>query len=181
MPTVATKNGGPVDIMSTLHHGLLVDPTNSTEIAAALIKILTHPETWDEMSRNGARPWLWVAFLRSQLLARSQETPLMHRVLLGFSAKAIADLLQVVLRQKHTWCKHGQHAIHEGKIGSLLCCPAADPTHSCISARRRGQHHGILVAEPLQALPGAAGGREALPAQLQGAAWGHRSSTAFMF
>ena len=53
MPTVATKNGGPVDIMSTLHHGLLVDPTNSSEIAAALIKILTQPETWDEMSRSG--------------------------------------------------------------------------------------------------------------------------------
>lgn len=54
VPTVATKNGGPVDIMSTLHHGLLVDPTNSSEISAALIRILTHPETWDEMSRNGA-------------------------------------------------------------------------------------------------------------------------------
>ena len=44
VPTVATKNGGPVDIMATLHHGLLVDPTNSKQIADALIKILTNSE-----------------------------------------------------------------------------------------------------------------------------------------
>ena len=62
MPTVATKNGGPVDIMATLHHGLLVDPTNSKQIAKALLEILTNPQTWDEMSRNGAPllpPPLW--------------------------------------------------------------------------------------------------------------------------
>ena len=53
VPTVATKNGGPVDIMATLHHGLLVDPTNSKQIADALLKILTNPEVWDEMSHNG--------------------------------------------------------------------------------------------------------------------------------
>ena len=56
MPTVATKNGGPVDIMATLHHGLLVDPTNSKQIADALIKILTNAEVWDEMSHNGEPP-----------------------------------------------------------------------------------------------------------------------------
>ncbi len=53
MPTVATKNGGPVDIMATLHHGLLVDPTNSKQIADALIRILTNSQVWDEMSQNG--------------------------------------------------------------------------------------------------------------------------------
>ena len=42
-----------MDIMATLHHGLLVDPTNSRQIADALIKILTNSEVWDEMSHNG--------------------------------------------------------------------------------------------------------------------------------
>lgn len=56
MPTVATKNGGPVDIMATLHHGLLVDPTNSRQIGDALLKILTNPAVWDEMSHNGPPP-----------------------------------------------------------------------------------------------------------------------------
>lgn len=41
--------------MATLHHGLLVDPTNSKQIADALIKILTNSEVWDEMSQNGER------------------------------------------------------------------------------------------------------------------------------
>ena len=58
MPTVATKNGGPVDILSTLHHGLLVDPTNAKDIASALIRILTNPELWDKMSRSGVGPCL---------------------------------------------------------------------------------------------------------------------------
>jgi glycosyltransferase involved in cell wall biosynthesis len=44
VPTVATKNGGPVDIMDTLHHGVTVDPTNSAAIADALLKILTNPQ-----------------------------------------------------------------------------------------------------------------------------------------
>lgn len=53
VPTVATKNGGPVDIMKTLHHGVTVDPTNGRELGNALLEILTHPATWQEMSRNG--------------------------------------------------------------------------------------------------------------------------------
>jgi sucrose-phosphate synthase len=53
VPTVATKNGGPVDIMKTLHHGVTVDPTNERELGNALLEILTHPATWQEMSRNG--------------------------------------------------------------------------------------------------------------------------------
>lgn len=44
MPTVATKNGGPVDIMHTLHHGMVVDPTDSEAIAQALLRILTDPQ-----------------------------------------------------------------------------------------------------------------------------------------
>ena len=53
MPTVATKNGGPTDIMATLHHGLLVDPGNAADIANACFRILTSPSTWDQMSHNG--------------------------------------------------------------------------------------------------------------------------------
>ena len=55
MPTVATRNGGPVDIMKTLHHGVVVDPTDEKAVAEALLDILTHPTKWEEMSKNGAR------------------------------------------------------------------------------------------------------------------------------
>ena len=53
VPCVATRNGGPVDIMATLNHGLLVDPTNPAAISEALLSILTRPATWDAMSRAG--------------------------------------------------------------------------------------------------------------------------------
>ncbi len=54
VPTVATRNGGPVDIMKTLHHGVVVDPTDEKAVAEALLDILTHPTKWEEMSKNGA-------------------------------------------------------------------------------------------------------------------------------
>ena len=53
VPTVATCNGGPVDIMKTLHHGVVVDPTNPDAIAAELVRIVTTPELWDSMSNAG--------------------------------------------------------------------------------------------------------------------------------
>lgn len=55
MPTVATRNGGPVDIMKTLHHGVVVDPTDEAAVAQALLNILTDRPKWETMSKNGAR------------------------------------------------------------------------------------------------------------------------------
>ena len=53
VPCVATKHGGPVDILATLHHGLLVEPTDAKAVGDALLKILTTPSLWDSMARNG--------------------------------------------------------------------------------------------------------------------------------
>lgn len=53
VPIVATKNGGPVDIINTLNNGILVDPTNIQEISDALMNILTQKTTWDYYSKNG--------------------------------------------------------------------------------------------------------------------------------
>ena len=53
VPCVATKHGGPVDILGTLHHGLLVEPTDAKAVGDALLKILTTPSLWDSMAKNG--------------------------------------------------------------------------------------------------------------------------------
>ena len=53
VPCVATKHGGPVDILATLHHGLLVEPTDARAIGDALLRILTTPSLWDQMARSG--------------------------------------------------------------------------------------------------------------------------------
>ncbi|KAH7365758.1 hypothetical protein KP509_18G044300 [Ceratopteris richardii] len=53
IPTVATKNGGPVDIHKTLKNGLLVDPHNQKEIADALLKLVSDRNMWMECRKNG--------------------------------------------------------------------------------------------------------------------------------
>lgn len=53
IPTVATKNGGPVDIHKALKNGLLVDPHNQKEIADALLKLVSDRNMWAECRRNG--------------------------------------------------------------------------------------------------------------------------------
>lgn len=41
--------------MATLHHGVVVDPTDADAVAAALLRILTAPSTWDDMSTSGVK------------------------------------------------------------------------------------------------------------------------------
>uniref|UniRef100_A0A383W8H5 sucrose-phosphate synthase n=1 Tax=Tetradesmus obliquus TaxID=3088 RepID=A0A383W8H5_TETOB len=53
VPIVATTNGGPVDIVHTLKNGILVDPTDADAVADALLKLLTHPTTWEEYASSG--------------------------------------------------------------------------------------------------------------------------------
>jgi sucrose-phosphate synthase len=53
IPLVATKYGGPVDIISTLQNGILVDPNNIQEINDSVVKLLTNSSLWDIYSNNG--------------------------------------------------------------------------------------------------------------------------------
>ena len=55
VPVVATDDGGPRDIISNLHHGLLVDVSDSKNISEALNKILDDKELWEKYSQNGIR------------------------------------------------------------------------------------------------------------------------------
>ena len=54
VPIVATRHGGPVDIVATLENGFLVDPLSEEEIGNALVKILTEKNLWEEFSRIGS-------------------------------------------------------------------------------------------------------------------------------
>jgi sucrose-phosphate synthase len=53
VPIVATRDGGPADIIGNCENGILIDPTSTGEIAAACKKILVDRELWDLFSRNG--------------------------------------------------------------------------------------------------------------------------------
>ena len=53
LPIVATEDGGPRDIIANCENGLLVDPLDTTAIAAALVQILSDWEGWQQKSTNG--------------------------------------------------------------------------------------------------------------------------------
>jgi sucrose-phosphate synthase len=53
LPVIATEDGGPTDIIGNCRNGLLIDPLNSTEIAASILKVLSDKEQWKQLSDNG--------------------------------------------------------------------------------------------------------------------------------
>lgn len=53
LPLVATKNGGPVDILSVLDNGLLLDPHDQQSIADALLKLVADKQLWARCRQNG--------------------------------------------------------------------------------------------------------------------------------
>ncbi|CAM8995866.1 unnamed protein product [Rhodiola kirilowii] len=55
LPIVATKNGGPVDIVKALTNGLLVDPHDQNAISEALLKLVADKNLWLECRKNGLR------------------------------------------------------------------------------------------------------------------------------
>ena len=52
LPVVATKVGGPQDIVADLEHGLLVDPCDMSEIVWAIRRLVTDRQLWNRYSRN---------------------------------------------------------------------------------------------------------------------------------
>ncbi|XAR55680.1 Sucrose-phosphate synthase [Bertholletia excelsa] len=55
LPVVATKNGGPVDILKALNNGLLIDPHDQKSIADALLKLLADKNLWHDCRKNGLK------------------------------------------------------------------------------------------------------------------------------
>jgi sucrose-phosphate synthase len=53
LPLVATDDGGPRDILANCENGMLVDPTDSKAIAAAIKRIVADPDVWETYSKNG--------------------------------------------------------------------------------------------------------------------------------
>lgn len=55
LPIVATRNGGPVDILKALNNGLLVDPHDQQAVADALLKLVSDKHLWAECRKNGLK------------------------------------------------------------------------------------------------------------------------------
>jgi sucrose-phosphate synthase len=55
LPLVVTQNGGPRESLyeNGVEYGILVDPTNLSEIAQALLRLLANNENWDQFCKRG--------------------------------------------------------------------------------------------------------------------------------
>lgn len=53
VPIVATRDGGPTDIVDNCRNGILVDPLQTQEISSAIRKILVDKQLWAAYSQNG--------------------------------------------------------------------------------------------------------------------------------
>ena len=62
LPVVATKVGGPQDIVGELEHGLLIDPNDPSEISGAIERLVSDRRLWERCSqsgRNNSRDMNW--------------------------------------------------------------------------------------------------------------------------
>lgn len=55
LPVVATKEGGPRDIVSNCVNGIMIDVSDTKNISKALNKILDNKKLWNEYSANGIK------------------------------------------------------------------------------------------------------------------------------
>jgi len=53
LPVVATRDGGPRDILEACQNGLLVDPHDQEAIGEAVLKALSFEDQWESWSQNG--------------------------------------------------------------------------------------------------------------------------------
>jgi sucrose-phosphate synthase len=76
LPVVVTEDGGPRDILAHCKNGLLVNPTDTVAIAAAIEYVLAEPPRWQRWARNGImgvkNHYTWDAHVRKYLRALSR-------------------------------------------------------------------------------------------------------------
>lgn len=73
LPIVATKDGGPADIIGNCENGILVDPSSYQEISHACRQLLVDGDLWNKCSANGIngvrKHYSWPAHCRTTLSA----------------------------------------------------------------------------------------------------------------
>ena len=107
-PVVATRNGGPVDIISDLRHGTLIDPGKPDEIAKEILNILTNRELWNRYSANGARRSAemdWAAYARDFVAIAKDVLAPSHSGKVG--SQGITSLVLSDIDNTLTGCSHG--------------------------------------------------------------------------
>lgn len=83
LPVVATRNGGPSDILAELEHGLLVDPLDVNDMGRAMACLLTDEVLWQRCSHKAlanVRAMDWDDYARGFLSIACELTATGHSV-----------------------------------------------------------------------------------------------------
>lgn len=89
LPVLATRDGGPRDILRNCRNGRLIDPLNAKAMGRAMAAMLSAPKDWARWSKNGMagvdRHYSWDAHVQKylKLIRRVQGNKHTHRVLLS--------------------------------------------------------------------------------------------------
>lgn len=109
VPVVATCNGGPAEIVSTIGHGVLIDPRDPAGIAHAIRGIIDDPvrhATLSRAGRQGVTAYDWTRYAR--------ESAALYR------AVAQPRLLVCDIDNTLTGCPTGARAFADWRSGSPL-------------------------------------------------------------
>ena len=88
LPVVATKYGGPSEIITNNVNGVLVNPKNGAQIENALARILNNRKLWKKLSTNGiknAASFSWSAMAK-------EEEKLFRRLIRNRAEMAMAHM-----------------------------------------------------------------------------------------
>ena len=88
LPVIATKNGGPAEIISNGHDGILIDPRSSKGLSNAILRLISNKRLWSSISKNAthnALRYSWyetakaeVSLFRALEAKRSEEKIALH-------------------------------------------------------------------------------------------------------
>ncbi|WP_051535597.1 glycosyltransferase [Asaia platycodi] len=97
LPVIATNQGGPVDILNRLGHGLLVSPDSPEALKLALHRLLDRPELRQRLAAAAiqAAPLLdWEGYARASIAVYRSVARKKHRVSpLGFATASAPPLI----------------------------------------------------------------------------------------
>ena len=158
LPIVATSDGGPKDIVGNCHNGYLIDPLDSESMAAALLEVLSDPDNWRRLARQGIdgaqRHYSWpahaeayLAALRPLLERGSLAAPLelVRRPMLYHERAIFTDLDQNLLGDADSLAEF-IHVVRANRKCATFGIATGRSLESALKVMRR---HGIPVPDVL--------------------------------
>ncbi len=115
LPVIATNIGGPVDSIAQLDHGVLIDPTDRTKLAAAIMQLVGDRAEWQRLSQNGRRNSATMSWDRyaDGIVSLAQTIVRNKTVRHGSAADQVRSLVVSDLDNTLTGCNDGAHRLSE--------------------------------------------------------------------